>query len=161
MQFTQSFSATLPKPRHTRGMMICSLPFDSIEEIFDTIPVRIFWKDRDSRFLGCNRPFAEDAGIADPQQFIGKTDFYFYHPEQAKAFRDDDANVMASGLPKLGIIEKIVRDDGGVIWLETNKMPMRDSDGNVIGVIGMYVDVTDRILARQANRAQESAQQAA
>lgn len=124
--------------------MISSLSLEALTQILDVIPVRVFWKDRDSRFLGCNRLFAEDAGITDPQEFVGKSDFYFYHPEQAHAFRLDDAEVMFSGNPKLGIIEKIVRDDGSVVWLETNKLPMRDGTGAVIGVIGMYFDISER-----------------
>lgn len=125
-------------------MMINSLPLEVLVQVIDTLPVRIFWKDRDSRFLGCNKRFAEDAGVEDPREFVGKSDYFFYHPDQASAFRDDDADVMFSGKPKLGILEKLTRADGQVTWLETNKWPLRNAEGGVIGVIGMYVDITDQ-----------------
>lgn len=125
-------------------MMINSLPLEVLVQVIDTLPVRIFWKDRDSRFLGCNKRFAEDAGVEDPREFVGKSDYFFYHPDQASAFRDDDADVMFSGKPKLGILEKLTRADGQITWLETNKWPLRNAEGGVIGVIGMYVDITDQ-----------------
>ena len=128
--------------------MINALPQDMLMQVLDTLPVRIFWKDRDSRYLGCNRLFAADAGVSDPAEFVGRSDFYFYHPEQASAFRNDDADVMHSTIPKLGIIEKLTKADGQVIWLETNKWPLLDQAGAVVGVLGMYRDITE---AKQAD----------
>lgn len=122
--------------------MINSLPPEVLVQVLDTLPVRIFWKDRDSRFLGCNRLFAQDAGVFEPHDIVGRSDYYFYPPEQAAAFRDDDADVMFKGEAKLGIIEKLSRPSGA-IWLETNKWPMRSANGEIIGVIGMYRDITE------------------
>lgn len=122
--------------------MINSLPLDVLVQVLDTLPVRIFWKDHDSRFLGCNRLFAQDAGVFDPQDFVGRSDYFFYPPEQATAFREDDADVMYHGVPKLGIIEKLSRPRGE-IWLETNKWPLRNAEGEVVGIIGMYRDITE------------------
>jgi len=122
--------------------MINSLPPDLLVQVLDTLPVRIFWKDRDSRFLGCNKKFAEDAGVDDPNDFVGHSDYFFYQPDQAAAFRDDDADVMYSGKPKLRIIEKLTKVGGKVIWLETNKWPLRNAAGEIVGVIGMYQDIT-------------------
>jgi PAS domain S-box-containing protein len=124
--------------------MINSLPLDVLVQVVDTLPVRVFWKDRESRYLGCNERFAQDAGIADPREFLGKSDYFFYQPDQAAAFRDDDAEVMFSGAPKLGILEKLTRANGEVVWLETNKWPLRGADGEIVGVIGMYVDISDQ-----------------
>lgn len=124
--------------------MINTLSPDLLVQVLDALPVRIFWKDRNSLFMGCNQRFAEDAGISDPREFIGKSDFYFYHPDQAAAFRDDDAQVMFNGVPRVGIVEKLTHADGRVIWLETNKFPLRDESGAIIGVLGMYQEVTAR-----------------
>lgn len=112
--------------------------------MLDTLPVRIFWKDRDSRYVGCNQQFADDAGVSSPQDLIGRSDYFFFPPEQASAFRDDDADVMFHGLPKMGIIEKLMLASGDIIWLETNKWPMRDPKGEIVGIIGMYQDITAR-----------------
>ena len=124
--------------------MINSLPPEVLAQVLDALPVRIFWKDRESRFLGCNQLFCDDAGISDPKEFIGKSDYFFYHPDQARAFRDDDAEVMFSGKAKLGIEEKLTRADDEVVWLETNKLPLKDAAGAIIGVLGMYHEITSR-----------------
>lgn len=122
--------------------MINSLPPEMLVRILDTLPVRIFWKDLDSRFLGCNALFASDAGVSDPAEFLGRSDFYFYAPDQAAAFRADDADIIHTKTPKLGILEKLTRADGQVTWLETNKWPLSDVNGNVTGILGMYRDIT-------------------
>lgn len=124
--------------------MINALPPEVLVQLLDALPIRIFWKDRESRFLGCNQLFADDAGIADPAEFIGKSDFSFFEPQQANAFRDDDADVMFSGKPKLHIIERLTHVNCSLRWLETSKFPLRDADGNVWGVIGMYQDITEQ-----------------
>lgn len=124
-------------------------PSDLLMQVLDALPVRIFWKDRESRYLGCNALFARDAGVEDRREFVGKSDFYFFHPDQAKGFRDDDADVMYSGQPKLGILEKIVHESGRTQWIETNKVPLRDESGRVVGIIGMYQDITERVLTSQ------------
>lgn len=125
--------------------MINALPSEALSQVLDALSVRLFWKDRDSRFIGCNKHFAEDAGVEDPKEFVGRSDYFFYHPEIAAAFRASDAEVMFSGQAKLGILEKIVKDSGQVLWLETSKWPLRNAEGEVIGVIGMYQNVTERV----------------
>ena len=130
--------------------MINSLSVQILGQVLDALPVRIFWKDTDSRFLGCNQLFAQDAGIADPADLVGHSDYFFFPPEQANAFRDDDADVMFSGKPKLSIIERLTKANGRVVWLETHKMPLRDESGAITGVIGMYYDVTARVEAEAA-----------
>ncbi len=137
-----------------------SLPPEVLAQALDALSVRLFWKDRDSRFIGCNKRFAEDAGVDDPQEFVGRSDYYFYHPEHAAAFRADDAEVMYTQQPKLGIIEKIVKDDGQVLWLETSKWPLRNAEGEITGVVGMYLDVTQRVAA-EAERCGQCVESAA
>lgn len=129
--------------------MINSLPPAVLVQVLDALPVRIFWKDSESRYLGCNQRFADDAGIADPAELVGRSDYFFFPPEQATAFRNDDADVMFSGRAKLGIIERLTKANGQVIWLETNKLPLLNEDGAVVGIIGMYQDVTYRIEAEE------------
>jgi len=129
--------------------MMSSFPPEALAFVLDALTVRVFWKDRESRFLGCNKAFADDAGIADRAEFIGRSDYYFYHPEQASEFRRDDAEVMFADQPKLGIVEKLTKMGGEVIWLETNKWPIHDDKGQVIGVLGMYQDITERMRAEQ------------
>jgi PAS domain S-box-containing protein len=130
-------------------MFMHSLSTETLALVIDALPVRMCWKDRDSRFLGCNRLFAADAGVTDPADFIGKTDYYFYHADQARAFRIDDAQVIASGEAKLGIIEPLTLETGETRWMETNKVPLRNHAGEIIGVLATYQDVTERVIARR------------
>lgn len=109
--------------------------------IIDSLPQAVFWKDRDGRFLGCNQQLLRYAGLSSEAEIVGKTDFEMPWRDQADAYRADDLEVMRSG-PKLNIEEPLTRSDGTTIWLRTNKLPLQ-RDGEVIGVLGMYEDVTD------------------
>jgi PAS domain S-box-containing protein len=131
-------------------MFVHSLSAETLALVIDALPVRIFWKDRESRIVGCNRLYAADCGAKSSEEIIGKTDYYFHHADQARAFRMDDAQVMASGEPKLGIIEQLTLESGETRWLETNKVPLRDHSGQIIGVLGTYQDVTDRVRAQNS-----------
>ena len=115
-----------------------------IEGIVNSIPARIFWKDRDLVYLGCNLAFARDAGFAGPEEIIGKDDFQLAWRENAEAYRSDDRQVIESGRPRLLIEESLMTSEGTAIELLTNKSPLRDSEGGIIGVLGTYVDVTER-----------------
>jgi PAS domain S-box-containing protein len=131
-------------------MFVHTLSAETLALVIDALPVRIFWKDRESRIIGCNKLYAADCGATAPEDVIGKTDYYYHHGEQARAFRIDDAQVMASGEPKLGILEQLTLESGETRWLETNKVPLRDHAGQIIGVLGTYQDVTDRIHTQRA-----------
>jgi len=112
--------------------------------LHDALSVGMFWKDRESRILGCNQKFADDSGVAGPADIIGKTNFDFYPRAQAEAYRADDLEVINTGLPKLGIEEPLRLPTGETAWVETNKAPLRDSAGAIIGLLGTYRDVTER-----------------
>lgn len=113
-----------------------------LESIVASVPVRIFWKDRHSRFLGANNLLLQDAGLTDVQQLIGKDDFAFFPHEQASRFQEDDKSVMKAGLPKFNIEEPILTAKGKQAWLLTNKIPMRDENNQVSGILGAYLDIT-------------------
>ncbi len=113
-----------------------------LQSVLDTIPVRVFWKDLESIYLGCNRPFAVDAGLQSPDEIIGRNDFEMGWAEQADSYRADDRLVMESGRPKLGYEEPQTTPEGGRIWLLTNKVPLLDADGRIKGVLGTYEDIT-------------------
>ena len=115
-----------------------------LQLVLDTIPVRVFWKDQNSVYLGCNKLFAEDSGLQDPEKLIGKTDFEMGWKEQATVYRIDDQEVMQSGIEKLNYEEPQTTPDGKQIWLETSKIPLTDQEGHIMGVLGTYHDITDR-----------------
>lgn len=122
--------------------MINTLPLSALQQMLEALPIRIFWKDRESRYLGCNQLFADDAGIADPAIFVGKTDFYFFPFHHAELYRFNDAEVMHTGEPST-LEEQLTMPDGQVRWVRTHKAPLRDSDGRVIGLIGVYEHITE------------------
>ncbi|MGB3652752.1 MAG: PAS domain S-box protein [Rivularia sp. (in: cyanobacteria)] len=110
------------------------------------IPHSVFWKDRNSVYLGCNRNFAEDAGIGEPSNIIGKSDRDLpWVEEETQWFQEyDDKRVMDNGVPELNIIETQVQADGNLSWLNTNKIPFCDRDGNAIGILGTVENITER-----------------
>ncbi|MDD5640231.1 MAG: PAS domain S-box protein [Syntrophales bacterium] len=121
-----------------------------LQLIMESIPVRVFWKDKDSRYMGCNTLFARDAGLSRPEQLLGLDDFAMGWKEQAELYRADDRRVMESGLPQMNIIEPQTTPAGGKIWLNTSKVPLRRPDGDVFGVLGVYEDITARKRAEEA-----------
>ena len=125
-----------------------------LQLVMDSIPARIFWKDRNLVYLGCNRLFAEDAGRKLPSDLIGDTDYNMCWREQAELYRTDDREVMNSGKPKLGYEEPETRPDGKRRWLRTSKVPLRDLDNNIVGILGTYEDITDRKRAEERNQQQ-------
>ena len=110
--------------------------------VLDTIPQRVFWKDENFKYLGCNRPFASDAGLADTEAIVGKDDFELVWKEFAQLYRDDDKLVMETGKAKFNYEEPEARPEGNRFRLRTNKVPLYDPEGRVMGVLGTYEDIT-------------------
>ncbi len=124
-----------------------------LQLVLDTIPQRVFWKDRDCRYLGCNKHFAIDAGLTDPDQIVGKSDLDLSWAAAAKRYREDDQRVMEQNAAKLNREEPRTRTAGPQLWLRTNKAPLHDREGRVIGILGTYEDITDRKQSEAALRA--------
>ena len=126
-----------------------------LETLMDNVPDSIYFKDRDSRFTRINRYAAERFGVADPALAVGRTDFdYFTDEHAAKAFRDEQ-EIVRTGRPLVNVEEKETKPGGGVRWVSTTKLPLRDRDGNITGTFGISRDVTKRkraeeLLERQA-----------
>jgi PAS domain S-box-containing protein len=115
-----------------------------LQLVLDTIPVRLFWKDLSLHYLGCNRLFAQDAGLNSSEKLIGSDDYTLGWKEQADQYRADDLDVMASGNPKLNYEEPQTTPEGRHITLLTSKVPIRDSNNRIIGLLGTYEDITQR-----------------
>jgi two-component system sensor kinase FixL len=118
---------------------------DLLENILSNVPASIFWKDRNSVFLGVNEQFARDAGVQSPGELIGKSDYDLaWTKEEADFYRECDRKVMDSGEPMLNIEETQLQADGKEVNLLTNKVPLLDASGQVYGMLGIYIDITRR-----------------
>jgi len=117
---------------------------EMLQLVLDTIPQRVFWKDRNFSYLGCNRLFAKDAGLKEPSEIVGMNDFDLGWKELAPIYRDDDKLVMDRDTAKLNFEEPLLTSEGQRRWLQTSKVPIHDSDGKVIGILGSYEDITER-----------------
>jgi PAS domain S-box-containing protein len=120
---------------------------EELQIIMDSSPIMIFYKDLENKFIRVNKVLAEATGL--PKESIeGKTVFEIY-PNQAKNYWEDDKEVIASGKPKIGIIETIDAATG-IRWVQTDKIPYRDKDGRIVGIIGFAIDITERKQAEDA-----------
>lgn len=113
-----------------------------LQLVLNSIPQRIFWKDANLNYLGCNNAFASDAGLAETEEIIGKNDFELSWKANAEQYRADDTLVIQTGVPKVQFEEPQLKPDGHTMWLRTNKAPLLDKDGNIIGVLGTYEDIS-------------------
>ncbi len=127
-----------------------------LQSVMDNVPQGVFWKDRHSTYLGCNKVFARAAGLASAAAIVGKTDYDLpWSPEQTASFREYDRRIMENDAPEYHIIEQQREVNGKLAWLETNKVPLHDAQGNVIGILGTYEDITERKRAEEALRKSE------
>jgi len=124
-------------------------------QVLNTVPVRVLWKGTDLRYLGSNEPFVRDAGLSVPDDLIGKTDFDMAWREQAELYRADDRSVIDTGLPKIGYEERLTVAGGNRIWRRVSKVPLRGPGGTIIGILGIYDNITESKRAEKALRESE------
>jgi PAS domain S-box-containing protein len=114
-----------------------------LQAALDAIPVRLYWKDQNSTYLGCNRLLAQDAGLDSPQAIIGLNDSMLF-PTQAATYRAEELAVMESGKPTFNVEETLVTPAGKQLWLTGSRVPLKNNLSEVIGIIGTYEDITER-----------------
>ncbi|GAG16425.1 unnamed protein product, partial [marine sediment metagenome] len=115
--------------------------------LLENLPQKIFSKDKNCVYMSCNENYAQDLNIK-PDEIIGKTDYDFYPKELAEKYRADDKRIMQSG--KTEDMEEAYVQDGKEVFVHTVKTPIRDGDGNVVGILGVFWDITARKQAEQA-----------
>jgi PAS domain S-box-containing protein len=118
--------------------------------IIDTAPVRVYWKDKNLRYLGCNAAFAKDAGMDHPKDVIGKDDFQMGWAAQAEQMHRDDMAIMESGFARLFYDEPQMTPAGTTRWLRMSKVLLVDKNKEVIGLLGVYEDTTQQKEMEQA-----------
>jgi len=128
-----------------------------LQTVLDTIPTAVFWKDRNSIYLGGNRTWLKAAGLKSFESVVGKSDYDLpWEKEQSDSFREDDRKVIESGVPEYNMIEPYLRANGTRAWARTNKAPLRDAESSIIGVLGTYEDITEKMAAEEALQKSEA-----
>jgi PAS domain S-box-containing protein len=120
-----------------------------LQLVFDSFPQCLYWKDKNSNYLGCNRQFARDVGLLTPEAVIGKNDFDLGWKQYAHLYQAEDALIIAGGTPKINQENTRISPEGKVTWLRSSKLPLKDGQGEIIGVFGSYEDISDRQKERQ------------
>jgi PAS domain S-box-containing protein len=113
-----------------------------LKAMLDNSPDLIYFKDRASRFVRFSKSFFSRSGLTDPAMLRGKTDADFYAADHAQAAYADEQEIIRTGNPIIGQLEKETYPDGRVTWVLSTKMPWRDGAGAIVGTIGISKDIT-------------------
>ena len=119
--------------------------------LVENLPQKIFFKDNNSVYISCNESYARDLGLT-PDEIVGHTDYDFYPKELAEKYRADDTRIMESAQAEE--IEEDYIQDGQQVVVHTVKIPVTDENGRVVGILGIFWDITER------KRTEEALQQA-
>ncbi len=109
--------------------------------LVENLPQRLFLKDRNSVFISCSSNLAEDLGIT-PEQITGTTDNDYFSKEDADHYQHDDSRIMKSGVTEE--IEETILIDGEKKTIHTVKTPVLDENGNIEGILGIFLDITQQ-----------------
>ncbi|EDN69990.1 sensor histidine kinase FexB [Beggiatoa sp. PS] len=123
--------------------------------VIDNIPQFIFWKDQQNIYLGCNQNFAQIVGVTSPQAIIGQRDENLLTDEQPAneaLFETLNRCISINNITNYQHIESVPLADGSQLWLEINNVPLQDNNGQVIGVLGSFEDITERKQAEEKLR---------
>jgi len=110
-----------------------------LNSVLELLPIGVFWKDREGRYLGANRAFLEYYGL---ESALGRRDEDFVEPRQAALFRQHDERVMDGKFEERNALREGVHADGTRRWYNSSKVPLRDAAGHIVGIVGTFDDVT-------------------
>ncbi|GGB54782.1 bifunctional diguanylate cyclase/phosphodiesterase [Roseibium aquae] len=117
---------------------------DLLLTVLDSVSDYLYLKDRDGRFLLANAAVAKDLGLDDPSYLIGRSDRELHAPDLAEKFSKDEKWVLESGQPKLDYEDYVDLPDGSRRWFSSSKFPVRNSEGEVVGLFGVSRDISER-----------------
>ena len=124
--------------------------------LMDNIPLNIYFKDRESRFIMINRYMVNKFKLNNASEAVGKTDRDFHSPDIAKKAYEDEQRIMTTGVPMINVEEHEIWPDGSETWITTTKVPLRNENGDITGIVGISPDITgQKLLENQLRQAQK------
>lgn len=115
-----------------------------LRTLMQNVPDRIYFKDKESRFLRVSDAMFRSFGVRDVSDVLGRTDFDFFSAEHARKAFADEQSIIRSGGALINVEERETWPDGHETWAATTKLPLRDPSGQIIGTFGLSRDITDR-----------------
>jgi len=121
-----------------------SIERNMLRSLIDNLPDRIYAKDTSSRFIICNDALIRRMGKETADEVIGKSDLELLDRERAMAYRADESEIIKTGVPQINKEETVIYKSGEVRYSLSTKVPLRNSNGEIIGIVGIGRDITDR-----------------
>ncbi len=141
-------------------MQILAEEREHLQVIMDFIPYSIYLKDHNCRFTKINKVQANLLRLTSPDQVYGKTDVDISNTLEAHLSYEDDVRVIRSGMPQIEKVESYIKADGTVRWFSTTKIPIRDFEGHISGLVGISMDITEKMISeRRLKEAKEKAEE--
>jgi PAS domain S-box-containing protein len=113
-----------------------------MDALMNNLPELIYFKDKESKFIRSSKSMLKHFGLKKEEELIGKSDFDFFAEEHARPAFLDEQNIIKTGKSLIDLEEKEVLEDGRVNWVNTTKMPLRNTAGEIIGTFGMSKSIT-------------------
>lgn len=120
-----------------------------LRQLIDHIPVQVYFKDLQSRFVMANKGMTEWMGLSESSELVGKHDRDYFDEDHWKPAETDERHIMETGLPLTGLLEEETWTEGDATWVLTSKFPWRDRHGRIKGTFGVSSDVTKLVQAQQ------------
>ena len=113
-----------------------------MDALMESVPEHIYFKDKDSKFIRFSKSMLKLFGLSSDEELAGKSDFDFFSAEHARPAFEDEQNIIHTGDRIIDKIEKETLNDGTVRWVNTSKLPLKDTDGNIVGTFGISKNIT-------------------
>jgi len=131
-----------------------------LSSILNNIPQRVFWKDINSKFLGCNKHFAKDIGIDDPAKIVGKSEYEINSRELADEYIKADKSIIENGDPINSECEQFIKSSEEKIWVRLNKVPLKNANNETVGIVGTYEDISkQRVVEENLRKLSQAVEQ--
>ncbi len=153
LQTNQSLQVEMSERKQVSEALVTEQ--ELLNSLITATPDTVYFKDRESRFLRVNEALARKHGLSNPSALLGKTDFDFFGEQHARQAFEDEQRIMATGQPMLDTEEQEDWTDGRIAWVSSTKLPLRDSAGKIVGIMGISRDITAHKLAEEALRESE------